>query len=76
MNGAVVAGHVVIQQAAVQAQILLAGVQAVGYRLLLHSAERHPRGVVVHRLQQHPCSVNHRPCTAQVVAIMADAGGS
>lgn len=29
MNGAVVAGHVVIQQAAVQAQILLAGVQSI-----------------------------------------------
>ena len=54
----------------------LAGVQAVGYRFLLHSAERHSRGVVVHRLQQHPCSVNHCSCTTQVIAIKADAGGS
>lgn len=50
MHGAVVAGNVVIQQSAAHVKERLAGVQAVGYRLLLHSAERHPRGVVVHRL--------------------------
>ena len=70
------AGVVVVVAQTVHVKERLACVQAVGYRLLLHSAERHSRGVVVHRLQQHPCSVNHRPRTAQVVAIMGDAGGS
>ena len=61
------AGVVVVVPQPAHVKERLAGVQAVGYRLLLHSAERHPRGVVVHRLQQHPRSVNYRSCTTQVV---------
>ena len=76
VHGTVVAGNVVIQQTAVQAQILLAGVQAVIDYLAFASLDGDTRRQVIDCLLDISVCVDYCAYTAQVITIMADAGGS